>query len=87
MSLGATIAAILLMGHLSAADLLDHPAIKYGSGPLNDPVAVLNRKLDQGQIQLKFDGPAGYLRSVLAALKVPIESQIAVFRKPACKRP
>ncbi len=59
----------------------DHPAIQYFTGPANDPVSVLNRKLQSGQEHLKFEGPQGYLRSVLTALNVPIESQVAVFSK------
>ena len=60
---------------------LNHPAIDYFSKPVNDPVSRLNRNLKDGKAQLKFEGPAGYLRSVLQALNVPVESQIAVFSK------
>ncbi len=49
-------------------------------------MSQLNRKLRTAQSQLKFDGEQGYLRSVLAALNVPIESQIAVFRKQVFRR-
>jgi hypothetical protein len=80
-------AAILLASSLYGADLLDHPAINYNYGAVRDPVALLNRKLDQGQAQLTFDGPSGYLRSVLAELNVPIESQIAVFSKTSLQAP
>jgi hypothetical protein len=62
----------------------DHPAIGYFDylrRPLRDPVSVLNRKIQQGTAQLRFEDRAGYLRSVLAALDVPVESQIAVFSK------
>jgi hypothetical protein len=59
----------------------DHPAIDYDNRPLRDPVSRLNQKLRSGEVQLKFDGPSGYLRSVLDALKIPVESQIAVFSK------
>ena len=62
-------------------DWLDHPAIQYATRPVSDPVAELNRKLQDGTAQLRFDGPSGYLRSVLNALDVPVESQIAVFLK------
>ncbi len=66
---------------------LEHPAIHYDRGPFQDPVAILNRRLDQGQTQLRFEGPSGYLRSVLAALHVPVESQIAVFSKTSLQAP
>jgi len=61
----------------------DHPAIGYFDyvRPLRDPVSVLNRKIQQGTAQLRFEERAGYLRSVLRALDVPLESQIAVFSK------
>jgi len=82
-------AAVLVLGAVSAlAQLsdtagppLDHPAINYGYAPVHDPVALLDPS------QLKFEGPSGYLRSVLAALNVPIESQIAVFSKTSLQAP
>jgi hypothetical protein len=58
-----------------------HPAIEYNASPAHDPVGELNRKLQAGTAHLKFEEPAGYLRSVLEALNIPIESQIAVFSK------
>jgi hypothetical protein len=59
----------------------DHGAIEYSAGTVADPVATLNRRLQDGSVQLQFDPISGYLRSVLAALKVPIESQLLVFSK------
>jgi len=57
----------------------DHPAIEYSKGPVTDRVSAVNRKLQDGALQLKFDGPGGYLRSALDALNIPVESQVAVF--------
>jgi len=57
----------------------DHPAIEYSKGPVTDRVADLNRQIHDGSVRLKFDGPSGYLRSTLEALKVPVESQVALF--------
>jgi len=59
----------------------DHPAIEYATLPAKDPVSELNRKIQEGKVQLKFDDDQGYLRSVLEALDVPIESQLVVFSK------
>jgi len=62
----------------------DHPAIGYFNylkHSLRDPVSELNRKLQQGAVQLQFENGTGYLRTVLEALHVPIESQMAVFSK------
>src|SRR5262249_15275539 len=57
----------------------NHPAIEYKTRPSNDPVAELNRQIQGGKVQLKSDGANGYLRSVLDALHIPVESQLLVF--------
>ena len=57
----------------------DHPAIAYTDGPVDNAVRDLNRRLEEGSLQLTFDGRSGYLRSVLDVLGVPVESQVAVF--------
>jgi hypothetical protein len=38
-------------------------------------------------VKLKFDGEDGYLRSLLDVLKVPVESQMAVFSKTSVQAP
>src|SRR5579863_984137 len=59
----------------------EHPAIGYEQ-PSNDVVARLNRKLQDGSIVLKYDADQGsYLRSLLDALNVPVESQIVAMAK------
>ena len=70
-------------GHLEGLFVADpnHPAIEYTTRPLKDPVSELNRKIEAGKIRLNFDEAQGYLRSVLGALSIPIESQIVVFSK------
>jgi hypothetical protein len=60
---------------------LDQPAIQYNTQTLHDPGSQLNRKIQFGEVHLKFDGPQGYLRSVLDALDVLIQSQLVVFSK------
>src|SRR5438128_73966 len=58
------------------------PAVDYATRTVDDPIARLNSALRDGGAQLAFDeAGAGYLRSVLAALNVPIDSQLAVFAK------
>jgi len=77
----ASVAALL--GQLGGAftGSLDDPSIGYATKPVHDLVSELNRKLDQGQVHLKFDDAHGYLQSTLEALNVPVESQIAIFSK------
>ena len=58
-----------------------HPAIQYHATATADPVATLIHDMDAGRVQLHRDGPSGYLRSVLDALHVPVDSQILVFAK------
>ena len=60
---------------------LDHPAIAYRIAPRTDPVARLTERLLAGTATLAFEGPSGYLRSLLNALDIPVESQIAVFSR------
>ena len=58
---------------------LSHPAIEYGTRAAADPVASLSRRIASGEVTLTFDPVSGYLRSVLDALRVPIESQTLVY--------
>ena len=60
---------------------LEHPVIGYGRNEAKDPVALLQQDVQSGKVQLKFEGEDGYLKSLLDALRVPIESQMAVFSK------
>ena len=57
----------------------DHPAIRYTDGERNDAVTALNEALQSGGVELAFDSTSGYLRSLLDALDVPVESQVTVF--------
>jgi hypothetical protein len=50
-------------------------------GPPTNGIVELNRRLALDQARLVFEPQAGYLRSVLQALAVPVESQIVVFSK------
>ena len=64
-------------------DQLDHPAIQYSTRPSRDPVAALNRRIEAGDLRLLFDNSTGYgyLPSLLEALEISVESQLAVFSK------
>ena len=57
----------------------DHAAIRYTVADAKDPGAALNRRLQSGAASLKFEPASGYLRSLLDALGVPVESQALVF--------
>jgi hypothetical protein len=57
------------------------PAVAYATEQPHDAIAQLNEKLAAGSTTLAYEPGSGYLRSVLSALDVPIESQVAVFSK------
>jgi len=56
--------------------------IKYDTSTnLADPVALLQRRLSEGKVQLGFVPGTGYLPALLKALGVPVSSQTLVFSK------
>jgi len=56
--------------------------IRYGSNEdLNDPVVLLKRRIENRQINLRFERNRGYLKSLLDALQIPRSSQGLVFSK------
>ena len=63
-----------------------HPAIGY-DGPTADRVSALDRRLQAGETRLTFDRRTGYLASLLDALEVPVESQVAVFSGTSLQSP
>jgi hypothetical protein len=60
---------------------VDDPAIRYSTAALNNPVDDINKKLQDGSVQLTFDGRSGFLRSALDALQLPVDSQLLVFSR------
>lgn len=65
---------------------IDHAAIGYTSRPSHDAIAGLNEQLARGDRRLTFDGPSGYLRSLLASLDIPVSSQTLVFSENSLQR-
>jgi hypothetical protein len=55
--------------------------IDYRSDKLTDPVAMLQKRIDRGEVRLDHEPEHGYLKSVLRALAVPQNSQTLVFSK------
>lgn len=72
--------AAVLLGQRSDDPIwTKHPAIQYATRAATDPVAELNQRIRDDQAHLAFDATGGYLRSVLDALHVPVESQMLVY--------
>jgi len=55
--------------------------INYRSENLSDPVAVLQKRIDRGEVKLEYEPKHGYLKSVLENLAIPIDTQTLVFSK------
>lgn len=60
----------------------DDPAIRYSTTTaLNNAVVEVNKRLQDGTVQLTFEGRSGFLRSALEALRIPVDSQLLVFSR------
>jgi hypothetical protein len=55
--------------------------IDYQNAKVDDPVARLIARMNSGEFRLEYEKDHGYLKSVLAALDIPVESQTLVFSK------
>lgn len=77
---GVTAVPVEQLSHRLVATF-SHATIDYAKAPSTDLVAELNGRIESGSAHLAFDDTTGYLRSVLAALQVPVESQMLVMSK------
>ena len=85
--------AILLLSLISApapliaqVDEYEQDPIRYSRTEPDNVITRLQTKLDSGDPRLKFEDKTGYLKSVLAALDVPVSSQTLVFSKTSLQR-
>src|SRR5688500_1462243 len=83
----ALVAATAQSRTLFPGTLDQHPAIDYRTGALSDPISALQRDLTAGTASLESEGGLGYLRSLLAALDIPVESQMLLFSKTGIQHP
>jgi hypothetical protein len=75
-------AAIALSAQMDDSPLdLDHPAIAYSTRRSTDVVDALNARVQSRQVTLPFNGTTGYLKPVLDALNVGVDSQLVLFSK------
>jgi hypothetical protein len=74
-------AAVLAAGQYASSAQGDHSAIDYANTTPMDPVAQLQKKIDSGEVTLRFDPTHGYLGSVLQQLHIPVASQGLVFSR------
>jgi hypothetical protein len=64
----------------------DEEPIQYSQQKPEDPVTVLQRKLDAGEVKLAFDDTFGYLPALLEHFDIPASSQGLVFSKTSLQR-
>ena len=88
---GAKADSVALSGHIVVKNqgflpFADAP-INYRSNELNDPVAKLEKRLESGEVILHYDSQHGYLKSILDALRIPVDSQTLVFSKTSFQYP
>ena len=73
---------ILLTSRSVSAQLdFEQEPILYSSATATDPVARLIERIKSGQATVTWEPQHGYLRSLMAELKVPESSQVLVFSK------
>ncbi len=70
----------------SAAQDFERDPINYLTAETNNAITQLQRRIDDGQIQLDHENHAGYLKSVLRELNVSVSSQTLVFSKTSLQR-
>jgi hypothetical protein len=83
----ALVTAGLGQGRLAFLESFDHPAIAYSTTPPADPASVLDRALASGDAHLTYEGQTGYLRALLRALDVPVDSQLLVYSQGSLQGP
>ena len=79
--LGAAILSGLTAIDALGQDSFDLPPIRYSESISKDPVALLERKIQRGELVLPQDPQFGVLPGLLKELNVPVESQVLVFSK------
>ena len=75
------VVATLLGGDALAADRFEEAPIHYSTATPSNPIEQLATALANNSVSLAYEDSAGYLKSLLDALKVPVDSQVLVFSK------
>lgn len=76
----------LASGVAFAVDDFERPPIEYSKATPENRVSDLAQRIEAGAFQLALDEDRGYLESLLAALDVPVESQLLVFSRTSLQR-
>ena len=68
-------------------DGTNHPVIAYNQRQRQDSVARLKGMVEAGQTALAYEPVSGYLRALLRALDIGVDTQLAVFSKTSLQAP
>ena len=86
----AVVAGVMAAGARADTDRLivnavrydqEYPVIDYSGPATHNRVWRMQQKIDSGALKLQWEPRWGYLRSVLQALDIDIDSQVLVFSK------
>ncbi|PHS18483.1 MAG: hypothetical protein COA78_02095 [Blastopirellula sp.] len=72
--------SILASAALAQYDFED-PPINYNTAEVDNVISRLQEKIDSDDVKMRYDAKTGYLKAVLEALEVPVNSQGLVFSK------
>ncbi len=65
---------------------IDEDTISYGKTEPVNAIALLQKRINSGEVKLSWDEKYGYLPAMLKALDVPVSSQMLVFSKTSLQR-
>lgn len=85
-----TLAPFVLIGAAASfypPDSLEDEPIRYRGSDSEDAVARLEKRLERGEVRLRYAQKGGYLTSVLAELGISPLSQTLVFSKTSVQHP
>ena len=75
------VATLALQSPCDAQFDIEEPPIEYSKTVDDNRVTELLTAVKSGETSLKYDRNSGYLKSLLAALNIPVSSQVLVFSK------
>ena len=76
---------LLLLAATQAKNRYEYAPIEYSKATPNNAVSQLQARLDKGDVEWSRDKYTGYLRPLLQALEVGVESQTLVFSKTSLR--
>ena len=60
---------------------MKYPTVAYSEPARENRIAKLQTRLESGELKLDWEPKFGYLRSLLKALEIDVESQVLVFSR------